>query len=227
MANYGQKMWFLALTFTPKGFHCRNEVTSQSSLKIKNKKDLTDEGCLQSYPVLLQQETTALKLHLRFWSSDSTILFLCRKITEPSGNSPRSANKYSSSSFNLVATSLFMQLLFPKQIGLSSTTVDAASLNQPKSLSNVGESSLRSRSTWLVKTVSSSVLAGSSDSVVGDVAVAVVVVVVLVTEEDWLALVVGMGWLWSQTQVTMSIVGFRRLLSTCFLAGHPLELLHR
>lgn len=48
-----------------------------------------------------------------------------------------------------------------------------------------------------MKTVSSSVLVGSSDSVVGDVAIAVVVVVV--TEEDLWALVVGMGWLWSQT----------------------------
>lgn len=37
----------------------------------------------------------------------------------------------------------------------------------------------------------------------------------------------GQGWLCSQEYVTTSMVGSTRLLSTCFLAGQPFELLHR
>ena len=37
----------------------------------------------------------------------------------------------------------------------------------------------------------------------------------------------GQGWLCSEEYVTISMVGSARLLSTCFLAGQPFELLHR
>lgn len=38
---------------------------------------------------------------------------------------------------------------------------------------------------------------------------------------------VGRGWLWSPVYVTMKMLGSMLLRSTCFLAGHPFELLHR
>ena len=47
-----------------------------------------------------------------------------------------------------------------------------------------------------------------------------------VAAEEW-SLAAGREWLWSWAYVTMSFVGSTRLLSTCFLAGQPLELLHR
>ena len=42
----------------------------------------------------------------------------------------------------------------------------------------------------------------------------------------WWFLEAGHGWLCSQEYVTTSMVGSTRLLSTCFLAGQPFELLH-
>lgn len=173
---------------------------------------------------------------------------------EYSGNSPRSAKSESSSSLNVVKVddmSISVTSTSVK-IGLSSMVVEehSKSENHPNSLQLISEDSPRLvnfsselGSDWLAKLLVSFsrsmsettilvvviiVVAAASDANVFVFVFALLVhdVVVVVRWLCWLFLEAGQGWLCSQEYVTTNMLGSARLLSTCFLAGHPFELLH-
>lgn len=106
---------------------------------------------------------------------------------------------------------------------------DSKSENQVKSSLVISDSSPRSvnfssgsGSAWLEK------IAGLGEGGVAgaEVGVGVAAAVVGGLVVLWWFLEAGHGWLCSQEYVTTSMVGSTRLLSTCFLAGQPFELLH-
>ncbi|KAF1882529.1 hypothetical protein Lal_00002707 [Lupinus albus] len=113
-------------------------------------------------------------------------IFLRRKTTEHSGNSPRSAKSDSSSSSSLIVSATSSNT---PQIGLSKTPAETMSSNHTNSepwwwwwLSRTAESTANSRSGWLAKTVRSSGGGLAADSVGESVMASVTVAA---AEEEW------------------------------------------
>lgn len=149
----------------------------------------------------------------------------CRNTTEHSGNSPRSANNDSSSSLigNTISTS-DVEFTPPhsENIGLSRTVdvVVSISPNHRNSSPAIIVFSLK------FANLSSDSASGSGSGSSGGVCVKMGFRV----EDCWWWLFLeggGQEWLCSAEQVMTSMVGSTRLLSTCFLAWQPFELLHR
>jgi hypothetical protein len=153
-----------------------------------------------------------------------------RKTTEHSGNSPRSAYSDSSSSpiGKNMATSASPAVLSAK-MGLSRTVDDVVSMSLNHLNSSFVEIINEDSSLPRFAKVSSGTGSGSG------LTLRISGLVSGLTVEWWLLLWLlllwwfletGQGWLCSQEYVTTSMVGSSRLLSTCFLAGQPFELLH-
>lgn len=163
------------------------------------------------YPALRHQGAS-VKLHRR-------------KTTEHSGSSPRSPKSDSSSSPIGKSTADATSASVPAQMGPSRRRgslagEEATSESQQKSTSAWKVAASGSRSG---KVSSGSTSAGPEKKTAGLLWGEAVGVGV-----RWGLVGVGfLGWLWSQAYVIKSMVGSTRLLSTCFLAGQPLELLHR
>ena len=156
----------------------------------------------------------------------STLGPMPRKTTEHSGNSPRSAYSDSSSSLigKNIATSESPALLSAK-IGLSSIVDDVVSM----SLNHLNSSLvvINDDASSLPRSANLSSYTGSGSGWRVTISrFSVLTVGWLLLWLLWWFLEAGQGWLCSHEYVTSSIVGSIRLLSTCFLAGQPFELLH-
>ena len=140
-------------------------------------------------PQLVRFDSTLLlSLSLLLSGSSWTTLLLLRKTREHSGNSPRSANKDSSSSpiVNTIATSASVHML-PALTGLSNILVVPTSEYHSKwSSSSGGEDDEGSSLKGTLVVV-----------VVFDEAAAAAAALVEEEEEEWF-LEVGKGWLWSE-----------------------------